>query len=124
MTLIARPIHLLQAHEHPPPHYKKQNKKTSGLPQSPRYSSNTDHHTHSYIVHLHVTESILRDCLCDINMSIYYKQQKTLTANYIYSWGDWTDFLLFGSSIYLKGILHPKMKILSFFTYPHVVPNP
>ncbi len=24
----------------------------------------------------------------------------------------------------IKGILHPKMKILSFFTYPYVVPNP
>ncbi len=24
----------------------------------------------------------------------------------------------------IKGILHPKMKILSFFTYSHVVPNP
>ncbi len=24
----------------------------------------------------------------------------------------------------IKGILHPKMKIMSFFTYPHVVPNP
>ncbi len=24
---------------------------------------------------------------------------------------------------YLKGILHPKMKMWSFFTYPHVVPN-
>ncbi len=23
----------------------------------------------------------------------------------------------------LKGLLHPKMKILSFITYPHVVPN-
>ncbi len=25
---------------------------------------------------------------------------------------------------YIKGVLHPKMKILSFITYPHVVPNP
>ncbi len=25
---------------------------------------------------------------------------------------------------YFKGILHPKINILSFFTYPHVVPNP
>ncbi len=24
----------------------------------------------------------------------------------------------------LKGIVHPKMKILSLITYPHVVPNP
>ncbi len=24
----------------------------------------------------------------------------------------------------IKGILHPKMRILSFITYPHVVPNP
>ncbi len=24
----------------------------------------------------------------------------------------------------LKGLLHPKMKILSLITYPHVVPNP
>ncbi len=23
-----------------------------------------------------------------------------------------------------KGLLHPKMKILSLITYPHVVPNP
>ncbi len=37
-------------------------------------------------------DSILKDCLCDIIMSIYYKQHKT--ANDIYSWGDWTDFLL------------------------------
>ncbi len=25
---------------------------------------------------------------------------------------------------YVKGLLHPKMKILSLITYPHVVPNP
>ncbi len=29
------------------------------------------------------------------------------------------------SKIYsIKGLLHPKMKILSLITYPHVVPNP
>ncbi len=50
------------------------------------------HYTNVYSMHLHVTDSILKDCLCDINMSIYYKQHKT--ANDIYSWGDWTDFLL------------------------------
>ncbi len=53
-----------------------------------------------YSMHLHVTDYwkityseifILKDYLCDINMSIYYKQHKT--ANGIYSWGDWTDFL-------------------------------
>ncbi len=30
-------------------------------------------------MHLHVTDSILKDCLCNINMSIYYKQHKTAT---------------------------------------------
>ncbi len=50
------------------------------------------HYTNVYSMHLHVTDSNLKDCLCDINMSIYYKQHKT--ANDIYSWGDWTDFLL------------------------------
>ncbi len=25
---------------------------------------------------------------------------------------------------FLKGIVHPKMKILSLITHPHVVPNP
>ncbi len=25
---------------------------------------------------------------------------------------------------YFKGLLHPKMKIWSLITYPHVVPNP
>jgi len=24
----------------------------------------------------------------------------------------------------IKGLVHPKMKILSIFTHPHVVPNP
>jgi len=24
---------------------------------------------------------------------------------------------------YIKGLVHPKMKILSVFTHPHVVPN-
>ncbi len=27
-------------------------------------------------------------------------------------------------NITFKGLLHPKIIILSFFTYPHVVPNP
>jgi len=26
--------------------------------------------------------------------------------------------------IYIKGLVHPKMKILSVFTHPHVVPTP
>ncbi len=30
----------------------------------------------------------------------------------------------FNLLIDIKGILHPKIKMLSFFTYPHVVPNP
>jgi len=25
--------------------------------------------------------------------------------------------------IFIKGLVHPKMKILSVFTHPHVVPN-
>ncbi len=25
--------------------------------------------------------------------------------------------------IHLKGIVHPKMKIMSSFTHPHVIPN-
>jgi len=27
-------------------------------------------------------------------------------------------------SLLIKGLGHPKMKILSLFTHPHVVPNP
>ncbi len=34
----------------------------------------------------------------------------------------WQKWLLVSSG--LKGILHPKIYILLFFTYPHVVPNP
>ncbi len=50
-------------------------------------------------------------------MSIYYNQQKTLTAND--SWGDWTDFVLFSvnhltsaSYIYLKNMV-PGAQVLS-----------
>ncbi len=31
---------------------------------------------------------------------------------------------LFISFSLFKGLLHPKMKILSLITYPYVVPNP
>ncbi len=68
------------------------------FPPSPvpeRHHISTITLTNVYSMHLHVTDSILKDCLCDINMSIYYKQHQTSTANEIYSWGDWTDFLLF-----------------------------
>ncbi len=44
------------------------------------------HYTNVYSMHLHVTDSILKDCLCDISMSIYYKQHKT--DNDIYTAGE------------------------------------
>ncbi len=66
-------------------------------------------------MHLHVTESILKDCLYDINMSNYYKQQKTLTANDIYSWGDWTDFLQFSHN----HLTQPVTFILRIWSLEH-----
>ncbi len=39
--------------------------------------------------------------------------------------GDWGYWLWHLTSMnYLKGIVYPKMKILSLITHPHVVPNP
>jgi len=31
---------------------------------------------------------------------------------------------LYNNVLCVKGILHPRMKILSSFTHPHVIPNP
>ncbi len=64
---------------------------------------------------LHVTESILKDCLCDINISVYYKQHKTLTANDIYSRGDCTDFLLFS----VNHLTEPVTFILRIWSLEH-----
>ncbi len=35
-----------------------------------------------------------------------------------------TQPLVISMSSRLKGIVHPKMKIMSLITYPHVIPNP
>jgi len=38
---------------------------------------------------------------------------------------DTQQILVFGiNSLLVKGLVHPKMKILSVFTHPHVVPTP
>ncbi len=36
----------------------------------------------------------------------------------------WWQNNCFGVNYSFKGILHPKMKIWSFITYPHIIPNP
>ncbi len=41
--------------------------------------------------------------------SIFYNEKQILVLQV-----DW----------YVKGLLHPKIKVLSLITYPHVVPNP
>ncbi len=53
-----------------------------------------------------------------INVSARFRSKFSLVVQEKANW------LMISFNTTVKGIVHPKMKILSLITHPHVVPNP
>jgi len=84
---------------------------------------------------IHITDMKLvcvqrshRYCICDLSTALYTSNNYPVnnTSTYYLEFRNYIDiyFIFLFFLDFFKGIVHPKMKILSVFTHPHVVPTP